>query len=162
MSVTALFAIDRAGGFGLRGGLPWRCPADLAHFRRVTAGGVLIAGRRTIASLPELPGRDLLAIASSAAPRASGDACLTCPSLDDAAAFAAAWGKRAFLIGGASTLTRAAQHNLLNRAIITLIDGEHEADVHLQLSPWLVSAGFTKPPYAILQQRGCTILYFEK
>ena len=55
-----LLVVARAenGVIGREGGLPWRLPEDLRHFRRVTAGAPMIMGRRTFESLPGLlPGR---------------------------------------------------------------------------------------------------------
>ncbi|HMO10373.1 MAG TPA: dihydrofolate reductase [Actinotalea sp.] len=50
---------DRVIGVG--GGLPWHLPEDLAHFRAITDGAVVIMGRATWESLPDrfrpLPGR---------------------------------------------------------------------------------------------------------
>ena len=50
-----------AGVIGRDGGLPWRLPEDLAHFRALTTGRPVIMGRATWDSLPPrfrpLPGR---------------------------------------------------------------------------------------------------------
>jgi dihydrofolate reductase len=46
------------GVIGDDGGLPWRIPADLRHFKQVTKGRPMIMGRKTFDSLPGLlPGR---------------------------------------------------------------------------------------------------------
>lgn len=46
------------GVIGRDGALPWRLPADLRHFKRLTTGRPMIMGRRTFDSLPGLlPGR---------------------------------------------------------------------------------------------------------
>ena len=46
------------GVIGRDGGLPWRLPADLKHFKALTAGHPMIMGRKTFGSLPGLlPGR---------------------------------------------------------------------------------------------------------
>lgn len=46
------------GVIGRDGGLPWRLPADLRHFKTLTQGRPMIMGRRTFESLPGLlPGR---------------------------------------------------------------------------------------------------------
>lgn len=46
------------GVIGRGGTLPWRLPADLRHFKRLTTGKPMIMGRRTFDSLPGLlPGR---------------------------------------------------------------------------------------------------------
>jgi len=44
---------------GRDGKLPWRLPADLRHFKRLTMGHPIIMGRKTWASIGKpLPGRD--------------------------------------------------------------------------------------------------------
>lgn len=46
------------GVIGRDGDLPWRLPADLKHFKAITAGHPMIMGRKTFDSLPGLlPGR---------------------------------------------------------------------------------------------------------
>ncbi|HEX9963651.1 MAG TPA: dihydrofolate reductase [Allosphingosinicella sp.] len=56
--ITIVVARARNGAIGLRGGLPWRIPADLKHFKAVTMGSAMVMGRRTFDSLPGLlPGR---------------------------------------------------------------------------------------------------------
>jgi dihydrofolate reductase len=46
------------GVIGRDGALPWHLPADLKHFKALTAGKPMIMGRRTFESLPGLlPGR---------------------------------------------------------------------------------------------------------
>lgn len=61
MTVGMIWAQSTAGVIGRDGGLPWRLPEDMAHFRQVTNGRPVIMGRRTWESLPArfrpLPGR---------------------------------------------------------------------------------------------------------
>lgn len=46
------------GVIGKDGGLPWRLPADLKHFKALTLGHPMVMGRKTFDSLPGLlPGR---------------------------------------------------------------------------------------------------------
>ena len=52
-----ILATDEKGGIGLGGGLPWRLRDDLKHFKKATAGGVLLMGTRTALSMPRLAGR---------------------------------------------------------------------------------------------------------
>jgi dihydrofolate reductase len=56
--IALVVARARNGVIGRDGGLPWRIPADLRHFKAVTMGSVMVMGRRTFDSLPKLlPGR---------------------------------------------------------------------------------------------------------
>ena len=51
-------AVARNGVIGRGNELPWRLPADLAHFKRLTLGRPILMGRRTWDSLGRpLPGR---------------------------------------------------------------------------------------------------------
>lgn len=51
-------AVARNGVIGRGNELPWRLPADLAHFKRITLGHPVLMGRRTWDSLGRpLPGR---------------------------------------------------------------------------------------------------------
>ncbi len=49
----AIAACDPRGVVGAGGHLPWDEPDDLEHFRRTTAGHVMICGRVTYDGLPE-------------------------------------------------------------------------------------------------------------
>ena len=53
MNVALVAAVARNGVIGRDGGLPWRLPEDMAHFREVTIGHPVVMGRRTWESLPD-------------------------------------------------------------------------------------------------------------
>ena len=56
--VTLVVARATNGVIGREGTLPWRIPADLKRFKRLTMGSAMVMGRRTFDSLPGLlPGR---------------------------------------------------------------------------------------------------------
>ncbi len=60
--LAAIWAQSADGLIGRDGALPWSLPEDLARFRALTAGHVVVMGRATWESLPEayrpLPGRE--------------------------------------------------------------------------------------------------------
>lgn len=64
-AVSVVVASTQRGGIGKEGGLPWKLPEDMGHFKRVTMAGdrqnAVIMGRKTWDSIPEkfkpLPGR---------------------------------------------------------------------------------------------------------
>jgi dihydrofolate reductase len=49
--LSIVVAMARGGCIGRAGGLPWRYPEDLRHFKRLTLGHAVIMGRKTHASI---------------------------------------------------------------------------------------------------------------
>ena len=65
LSVIAALADNRV--IGIHNRLPWRLPADLRHFKKITMGKPLIMGRKTWESLPGLlPGRPHVVVTRAA------------------------------------------------------------------------------------------------
>ena len=63
MPVTLLAAVARNGVIGVDGGLPWHLPDELALFKELTLGHVLVMGRRTFESVGRpLPGRTTVVV----------------------------------------------------------------------------------------------------
>ena len=92
-------AVARNGVIGAGGGLPWRLPDDLRHFRALTRGHAVIMGRRTWESLPApLAERQNIVVTSHASYVAPGARIV--PGLDEALA-AVELPPPAFCIGGA-------------------------------------------------------------
>ncbi|MGF6821366.1 dihydrofolate reductase [Microbacterium sp. ZKA21] len=64
--VGLIWAEARGGVIGAEGGMPWRIPEDMAHFKDITLGAPVIMGRKTWDSLPErfrpLEGRENVVI----------------------------------------------------------------------------------------------------
>jgi dihydrofolate reductase len=52
--IIMILARAENGVIGVDGGLPWRIPADLRHFKQLTKGRPMIMGRKTFDSLPGL------------------------------------------------------------------------------------------------------------
>ena len=120
-------AIARNGVIGRDGGLPWRLPGDLKHFKRTTLGHCLILGRKTWESLPGvLPGRRCVVISTDRDYRA--EAVEVVADLDAALAAAhAVPGERAIVVGGAQIYALALPH--VQRMWLTRVDAEVEGDV---------------------------------
>lgn len=45
--LNIIVTVDRSGGFGKAGKIPWDFPDDLAHFKTATDGNICIMGRNT-------------------------------------------------------------------------------------------------------------------
>lgn len=92
-------AIASNGVIGRDGGMPWRLPEDLKHFKRLTVGHPVIMGRRTWESLGRkaLPERENIVVTRSKGFEAPGAAVAN--SLEAALALCAGEAL-AFVIGG--------------------------------------------------------------
>src|SRR5688572_5482074 len=65
MIKSLVVAKARNGVIGRDNRLPWRLPADLAYFKRVTMGHPIVMGRRTWESIGKaLPGRKNIVVTS--------------------------------------------------------------------------------------------------
>lgn len=58
INLVHVVAFDQKGCIGRDNQLPWHIPEDLAHFKRITTGGVVVMGRKTFDSIGRaLPNR---------------------------------------------------------------------------------------------------------
>lgn len=57
--MKGIIAVNRLGFIGKDNGLPWRCSADLKHFKELTIGCNLLVGYNTKKDLPPLPNRGI-------------------------------------------------------------------------------------------------------
>jgi dihydrofolate reductase len=121
MRVSLIVAVAENGVIGKDNTLPWRLPADLKRFRRLTTGHPVIMGRRSYESIGRpLPERTNIVVTRRTAYQAPG--CLIAHSLD--AAFSLANGAtEVFVIGGAELYAQS-----LERA-----DRIHFTQVHEQI-----------------------------
>jgi dihydrofolate reductase len=67
---TIVAAVGKNGQIGLDGKVPWRVPADLAHFRALTLGETVLVGRKTFESMGALKGRTVVVVSSGHVPGA--------------------------------------------------------------------------------------------
>ena len=83
MKRSIVVAVARNGVIGRDNALPWRLPADLAHFKKVTMGHPVVMGRRTYESIGKpLPGRKNIVVSRNRGFQAPG--CTVVASLDEA------------------------------------------------------------------------------
>ncbi|MCC4252980.1 MAG: dihydrofolate reductase [Pseudomonadota bacterium] len=106
------------GVIGKDGDLPWRLPADLRHFKAITAGHPMLMGRKTFDSLPGLlPGRRHIVLTRDRAWRAEGAEV----AHDVEAAIALAKSPTLMVIGGAE----------IYRLVLPIADRIELTEVHL-------------------------------
>ena len=119
-------AVARNGVIGHTNGLPWRLPADLAFFKRLTTGHPIIMGRKTCESIGKpLPGR--LNIVVTRSPDFKAPGCTVVATLD-AAYRAAGDAPEVFIIGGAQIYDAA--FAAADRIYLTEVESDIEGDTY--------------------------------
>src|ERR1700679_2966001 len=66
--IKMIAAVGINGVIGMCGKLPWKCPEDLAFFRKMTSNSAIIVGRKTYEESGPLPNRRNIVITSRAMP----------------------------------------------------------------------------------------------
>ena len=124
-------AMDRNHLIGSRGGLPWRIPADLRYFKRITMGKPIVMGRKTWDSIGRpLPGRTNIVVTRNLGWHAQG--CLVADDLDTALALARKHlgsARECAIIGGAVLYAQAMSR--AERLYLTLIEHVFAGDTWL-------------------------------
>lgn len=124
MSITLVAAVGRNGVIGRDGGMPWHVPEDLAHFKRVTMGGVLVMGRRTYDSIGRpLPGRTTIVVTRNRDWHADG--VQTAHSLEEALE-SAGTAREVFVVGGGDIYLQALP--LADRVLLTEVHQAPDGD----------------------------------
>ncbi|MDO8107375.1 dihydrofolate reductase [Isoptericola sp. b441] len=107
---------------GVDGGLPWRLPEDMAHFRTVTAGAVVVMGRTTWCSLPArfrpLPGRISVVLSRTGGLELPG--AIVVPGVREALALARRTDRPVWVAGGGEVYAAFEPH--AERAELTEVD----------------------------------------
>lgn len=154
-SCEMIAAVSKSGGLGKNGALPWRCPSDMAYFRKLTresramTRNAVIMGRRTWESLKS-PLSDRLNVVIT---RNYRDQQYTAPNL---AAFpslleAHIWLDEQvdidnrYVIGGATLYQEAIQQNWCSKLHLTTIDGDYDCDVFFPEIPEYYVVDKTQP-----------------
>ncbi len=142
--LALVVAVAENGVIGRANALPWRLPADLAHFKRVTLDKTIVMGRRTWESLPGLlPRRRHIVLSRD--PGFTAEGCWVVTSLD--AALTGAMGESELMIvGGASLYAEALPR--ASRLLLTRVHAAVEGDVrfpHWDPTQWREASRIEHP-----------------
>lgn len=141
MRITLIAAVAGNRVIGNDGTIPWRLPADLAHFKRTTLGHTLVMGRRTFESTGALPGRRTLVLTRdpdwTADPVGEGRDALVeaVHSLDQALDRARGEGETELFVCGGEAIYREALPKA-HRMVLTRVEAEPEGDTHFPEPDW--------------------------
>jgi dihydrofolate reductase len=127
MIISIIAAMDRKRGIGADNKLPWRLPADLKRFRKLTMGHHIIVGRKTFESIGRpLPGRRMIVVTRDSAYKTEG--CEVVHSFEDAINLARERGEsEVFICGGAEIYAQSI--GIADRMYLTLVEAEVAADI---------------------------------
>lgn len=134
--LVLIAAVGENGAIGLDGGLPWRLPLDLKHFREKTMGAACIMGRRSFQERNEpLPGRRNIIVTSLTESPHPGVEIAS--SLDDAIELATSTPGPTFLLGGRRIFEVGLE--IADRFELTRVHGSPDADTffpEIDFSRW--------------------------
>jgi dihydrofolate reductase len=135
MRLSAIVAMASNRVIGANNQLPWRLPADLARFKRLTLGHAIVMGRKTYESIGRpLPGRTMIVVTRQHGYAPEG--VKVAHSVDEALALAPS-DDEVFIIGGAELFAQTMDR--LDRLYLTLIEREIPGDTffpEVDLSTW--------------------------
>lgn len=133
MAVVIIAAVGRNGVIGVDGRLPWHITEDMARFKKLTMGGVLVMGRSTYESIGRpLPGRDTIVLSRQT--DWSGSGVEVCASLAEAIELGAGRDKDVFVAGG-SEVYRAAL-DVAERMELTEVEAAPQGDTYFPDVDW--------------------------
>jgi dihydrofolate reductase len=134
LSIIAAMAENRV--IGRNNGLPWKLPADLQRFKRLTMGHTLLMGRKTFESIGRpLPGRTMLVMTRQKDFTAEG--VQVAHSLEEAVRMSS--DQELFVAGGAQLYQQTLAE--CQRLYLTFIGAEFEGDAFfpkIHESQWLL------------------------
>lgn len=137
MRITLIACMSRNRVIGRAGGMPWRMPSDLKHFKAATLGKPVIMGRKTFQSIGRpLPGRRTIVITRSA--EGAPEGVDVARSLDDAIDVARHGEAPEVMIAGGGEIYAAALP-IATHALITELAADIAGDTTF---PWLDPASW--------------------
>jgi len=136
--INAIFAVDHYGGMGVNGTLPWPHNAeDMANFKRLTEGHVVVMGRKTWQDpkMPKpLPGRTTYVFSNKPLEHAvhiSGDVNEGLLKLEKQHPDKIIW-----VIGGSNLLEQCS--GIFDNLYLTHFKGSYKVDTKLNLKTFLI------------------------
>lgn len=156
--VTIIAAVAENNVIGKDGKLPWRLPEDMALFKEKTFGQVVIMGRKTWESIPvkfrPLEGRRNLVVSTTMKPT---EGCQVHNSLqvaiDHSKTFYA--NKEIFLIGGSRIYNESLRLNLVDKLIISHVEGSYDGDTYFPeiAKEWNPATAESKVGFILIEYR---------
>jgi len=133
--IHVILAVDKNGGIGKNGKLPWNIPEELKIFKEKTMNTSIIGGRKTIETLPSLSDRSIFCISrNSKTLNTDKNMAWIFTSLDKAIKEVINFGKKIFIIGGGEIYKQVFETYKENITVhISFINQEYDCDTYFNL-----------------------------
>jgi dihydrofolate reductase len=123
--IALIAGMTEAHVIGRGNDLPWHISEDLINFKKVTAGQTVIMGKNTLESIGKpLPNRNNVVLSAEKVKIEGADVCTSIP---EALEKAKSYGKKVFIIGGASVYAQTI--DLVDTMYISYIKNDYAGDV---------------------------------
>lgn len=148
-NIVLVAAVSYNNVIGNNNQLPWKMPSDLAHFKKLTLGKVVVMGRKTFESIGRpLPDRVNIVISTQPCPAQHGDQVIWVNSVEHALRVCELnyKGVEVMVIGGGDIYNQFMP--LADMLIITRIEAEVEGDTQFpKINPaeFSLNAGYSLP-----------------
>lgn len=158
-----IVAMDKYGGIGYNGHLPWNCPEDMKHFRETTISNTVVMGYRTYISLKGKPLKDRCCVvydpypASDQWPTEGFIFTDNIRSIQIGAQISKNFGKETYVIGGVKTYNIFIAYRLIDELIVTHINEKHMCDTFFE-----VPEGWKVTKEKILSERATVRHYIKE
>lgn len=145
--VTIIVAHDENRVIGNKNDIPWYIPQDLKLFKDRTMGHAVIMGRKTYLSIPEkyrpLKGRMSIVLTRDVQedkkvihPLENNTGAVMCSTMESAIEEGFKWGEEIFIAGGSQIYQLALDSGVVDKAIVSLVKGDHEGDTFFPELDW--------------------------
>ena len=140
-----ILACTKSFGIGKDNHLPWRCDEELKIFRKKTANSVLIVGRKTAETLPNLSGREILILSKTDSRYFS--------TVESALEYSTLHfpDRKVFIAGGAEIYEYCLKNcpEKIGRIHISILDQEFSCDtfVNIDFRTWVIESENKEPQF---------------
>jgi dihydrofolate reductase len=132
LNISIVACINKRLALGLNNDLLYRLPSDLAHFKSLTRGGVVIMGKNTFDSLPIKPLKDRVNIVITKDQDFTHDGVIVVHSIEECLSVCQSdySDKSIFVIGGSSIYRQFLVADVVTSMVITEVFDDKAGDVY--------------------------------
>ena len=132
LNICIVACVNKRLALGKNNGLLYRLPSDLAHFKSLTRGGIVIMGRNTFDSLPIKPLKDRVNIVITKSADFAHEGVVVVHSIDECLSICNSdySDKPIFVIGGSSIYRQFLAADVVTSMYITEVFDDKAGDVY--------------------------------